>query len=157
MERNFHWIQWIQGIQRIWGITEAWIGFSIRICSVTSPSLWSSGIIPVSYTGDPRFQPHIAHFLLLKFFCHWIRWIQWKHLEKTPMFLIPIHWSVFLWLLKTIRDIIAGWNIPCGIWHAWTPCRNIKRIWQKRQYQRILIGELYFAPTRNFIFTFWSM
>ena len=28
MERNFHWIMWIQRIQRIWGITEAWIGFS---------------------------------------------------------------------------------------------------------------------------------
>ena len=31
MGQHFH---WIQGIQRIWEITEAWIGFSIRICSV---------------------------------------------------------------------------------------------------------------------------
>ena len=36
MEQNFHWIHWIQ---RIWEITVAWIGFSIRNCSHTCVSV----------------------------------------------------------------------------------------------------------------------
>ena len=77
MERNFH---WIQGIQRIWGITEAWIGFSIRICSVTCVSvvLW--------YHLCLLHRRSWAHCSLLLFFIFYLtELIQWKHLEKTPI------------------------------------------------------------------------
>ena len=39
MEQDFHWIQRIQGIQRIWEITEAWMWFSIRIYFITCVSV----------------------------------------------------------------------------------------------------------------------
>ena len=63
MEQNFHWIQWIQ---RIWEITEAWIGF--RKGSALLPvALWLSGTVSVSYTGGPGFQPCNPPFWFLIF------------------------------------------------------------------------------------------
>ena len=51
MEQNFHWIQWIQQIQRI---TEAWIGLNLRILSVTCVSVaeW--------YLSDPYCFPYFV-------------------------------------------------------------------------------------------------
>ena len=50
MEQNFHWIHWIQGIRRIWEITEAWIGFSIKdlLCYSVSGTV----VLSLSFTQE---------------------------------------------------------------------------------------------------------
>ena len=45
-------------------------------------SSWCCGSILVSYTRGGRFEPFYCND---KYFCHWIRWIQWKHLGKTQI------------------------------------------------------------------------
>ena len=41
-----------------------------------------AGSILVSNVGGGRFEPFYCYD---KYFCHWIRWIQWKHLGKTQL------------------------------------------------------------------------
>ena len=42
---------------------------------------WRWGRVLASYTRDSRFK-YSNYFLKLYYFCHWIRWIQWKHFVK---------------------------------------------------------------------------
>ena len=62
MKQKFHWIQQIQGI---WWITEAWIGVNLKILSVTCV-FWLCGNILVSYTRGCRFE------FILQNLCHCI-------------------------------------------------------------------------------------
>ena len=82
MEWNFH---WIQGIQRIWGITEAWIGLQYKdlLCYLCLCGLVVSSLsVAHKILGS---SPTMLIFNFFWFFCYWIQRIQWKHLEKTPM------------------------------------------------------------------------
>ena len=61
---------------------------SVQGSAVLPVPLWSSGIISVSYTGDPVFQPHNACFYFILFLLSLnsaSQQIQWKQLEKTPL------------------------------------------------------------------------
>ena len=75
MEQNCHWIQRIQGN---WQITEAWIGLNLKI-RLSRVSSWHCGSKLAS--GWQGFKS----FYWMTNFCHWIRWIQWKHLGKTQL------------------------------------------------------------------------
>ena len=104
MEQSFHWNQWIQRIQRIWEITETWIGFSIRTCSVTcvSAAQWYHLCLL-----DHRFQSCNPRFWY--FFCHSI---EWKHLGKTPI--LPT-----LYNLEKPRVCLFGVNWVNCTWLSW--------------------------------------
>ena len=95
---------------------EAWIGFSIRICSVTSVSVvkWYHLCLLHRRSWVPA--PHCPFYILLIFFCHWIQRIQWKHLEKTPMF------SLCLSVSRGGRGgilLIGPWSLVPGISRGW--------------------------------------
>ena len=62
--------------------------------------LWLCGLV-VSFLSLTQeilgSSPTLLIFYFLKFFCHWIQRIQWKHLEKTPVWLSRISYF-WLWL-----------------------------------------------------------
>ena len=121
MEQNFH---WIQGIQRIWEITEAWIGFSFRIYSVTCLSVEQWYHLYLLHRRSWVLILQSSFWFLIIVFCHGIQKIRWKHLEKTPVSPIKVAggggWGSQSWLgieptgtsYSTLAEGVPSWIPP---------------------------------------------
>ena len=70
-------------IQGNWWITEAWIGLNLKIW-LSHVSSWHCGNMLFSHTRGGYVRGSNP-FNVIKYFCHWIHRIHWKHLGKTPM------------------------------------------------------------------------
>ena len=108
---------------------EAWFAVDPiwRFC-LSYASCWCSGSILVSNTWSGWFEPFYNND---NYFCHWIRWIQWKHLGKTqqdsakkyqsPFFklldfsntVVQITPSVHVFMFENKHDVNAHSHIDC--------------------------------------------
>ena len=73
---------------------------------VSHVSCWCCGSILVSYTRGGRLEPFYYNGI---YFCHWIRWFQWKHLGKTPLNYYPTLENIFI--LKIRWTFNAGMSL----------------------------------------------
>ena len=69
MEQNFHWIEWIHGIQRIWSLKHEL--FSIWRSCLSHVSCWCCVSILVYFTRGGRFE---SFYCYDKYFCQFKGW-----------------------------------------------------------------------------------
>ena len=86
---------------------------------------------------DGRFEPFYCN---AKYFCHWIRWIQWKHLGITEMpgqinsiYVLIFHISIHFFIhsnkgleVSVINPLIERTKHPQEIQKIWTFQRLLK-------------------------------
>ena len=138
MEQNFHWIHWIQGIQRIWEITGSmnWVQYKDLLSCLC---LCGTAVSSLSFTQEIMGSNPAISLFDYNFFCHWVQRTQWNHLVKTPMSEIEhlkrpnIHGLTFYSIIMKYR------------WNSWNYCTlklSAKKLFN--QYKRPSLNYLFF-------------
>ena len=135
-----------------------WAQF-LRSC-VSQASCWHYGSIPFSDTRGGRFKPFCCDD---KYFCYWIRWIQYKHLGKTLRYTMEsICWvlrrsSTALLLKCLVESNFTNW--PIMVPNNSSSIRPLSNLFIKETYRwcKDWIGRPgWIGKTQNVFIKLWN-